>query len=43
MNMKKENDREFFENIVFIGLAAWVAFIVLIAAFKFAVQFLSNL
>ena len=43
MNMKKKNDREFFENIVFIGLITWVAFIGLIAAFKFAVDFLSNL
>ena len=43
MNTKKENDREFFENIVFIGLVAWVAFIGLIAAFKFAIEFFSNL
>jgi hypothetical protein len=43
MSMKKENEKEFFENVVFIGLAAWVAFIGLIAAFKFAVDFLSKL
>jgi hypothetical protein len=43
MSIKKENEKEFFENVVFIGLAAWVTFIGLIAAFKFTVDFLSKL
>jgi len=41
--MKKEKERVFFENVVFFGLVAWVTFIGLIAAFSFAVDFLSKL